>query len=85
MKTVLARCASFFDLFRDFRGYVEFFSPQDLVTADCSVVQLSLPFDDFIGSPVPADVDEYREYWSAAAAFIEARNQRILKSVQSVA
>ena len=64
MKTVLARCASFFDLFRDFRGYVEFFSPQDLVTADCSVVQLSLPFDDFIGSPVPADVDEHREYRS---------------------
>jgi hypothetical protein len=84
LKNVLARYASFFDLFRDFRGYVEFFLLQDLVTANCSTVSFSLPFDDFSGSPIPAGVDEYREYRSAAVAFIEARNQRILKSVQSV-
>ena len=59
---------------------MEFFLLQDLVTADCSVVKISAPFDDFSGSPIPADVNEYQAYKSDAIAFIEARNQRILSS-----
>jgi hypothetical protein len=77
---VLARYASFFGLFQDFRGYVEFFLLQDLVTGDCSAVRIAPPFDDFKGSPVPSGVDEYCAYKNAAIAFLEARNQRILNS-----
>ena len=77
---VLARYARFFDLFRDFRGYVEFFLLQDLVSADFSAVKISVPFDNFRGSPIPADADEYNVYKSASIGFIEARNQRILAS-----
>jgi hypothetical protein len=81
LSDVLARYTSFFDLFRDFLGYVEFFLLQDLVTVDCSAVRIAAPFDDFRGSPIPAGVDEYRVYKSAALAFIEARNQRIRSSI----
>ena len=77
---VLARYARFFDLFGDFRGYVEFFLLQDLVSADFSAVKISVPFDNFRGSPIPTDAHEYNAYKSASIAFIEARNQRILAS-----
>jgi hypothetical protein len=78
---VLARYATFFDLFHTFRDYVEFFLLQDLVAIDCSAVKISLPFDDFRGSPIPRSVDEYRAYQRAAIAFIDARNRRILNSL----
>ena len=77
---VLARYASFLDLFRDFRGYVEFFLLQDLVAADLSAVKISEPFDNFRGSPIPTGVHEYNAYKSASIAFIEARNRRIVAS-----
>jgi len=80
LSDVLKRYARFFDLFGDFRGYVEFFLLHDLVSSDFLAVKLSVPFDDFRGSPIPNDADEYRAYESAARAFIEARNQRILRS-----
>lgn len=78
LSSVLARYARFFDLFGDFRGYVEFFLLQDLVSADFSAVKISLPFDNFRGSPIPIDAHEYNSYKRASVAFIEARNQRIL-------
>jgi len=78
--SVLSRYARFFDLFGSFRGYVDFFLLNDLVSADFSVVKISAPFDDFSGSPIPNDVEEYKAYEGAARAFIEARNQRILSS-----
>jgi hypothetical protein len=80
LRSVLARYGLFFDLFRDFRGYVEFFLLQDLVTADYSAVRIAPPFDDFKSSPIPVGTDEYGAYMRAAAGFIEARNQRILSS-----
>jgi len=82
---VLLRYARFFDLFRDFRGYVEFFSLQDLVLTDFSAVKISKPFDDFAGSPIPEGVDEYNAYRDSSIAFIGARNRRILTSVWRVA
>jgi hypothetical protein len=81
LSDVLARYATFFDLFQDFRGYVDFFLLQDLVVTDGSAVRIASPFDDFRGSPIPASVEEYRLYKNAAIAFIEARNQRILHSL----
>ncbi len=82
---VLARYSDFFGLFRDFRGYVEFFLLQDLVGPDSSAVKIAAPFSDFSRSPVPSTADEYREYREATTAFLEARNQRILRSRQCVA
>jgi hypothetical protein len=80
LSEVLARYANFFDLFAAFRGYVEFFLLQDLVSDDFSAVRIAEPFDNFKGSPIPTDVHEYNAYKRASIAFIEARNQRILAS-----
>lgn len=80
LASVLARYASFFELFRDFRGYVEFFLLQDLVSDDFSAVKISEPFNDFRGSPIPANVQEYNAYKNASIRFIQARNRRILTS-----
>lgn len=81
---VLRRYDKFFDLFQDFRGYVDFFLLQDLVTADMSNVKIAGPFNDFRGSPIPASAEEYRSYKNAAITFIEARNRRILRSRQGL-
>lgn len=73
----LKRYADFFGLFEDFRGYVEFFLLQDLVTDSFSRVKFFLPFDDFNTSPLPASREEYVAYKQLAIEFIQARNRRI--------
>ncbi len=77
LSSTLARYGDFFGLFGDFRGYVEFFLLQDLVTSACSAVRFFLPFDDFSSSPVPNGMASYMRYRELAVSFIEARNQRI--------
>lgn len=75
---VLARYAYFFDLFVDFRRFIEFFLLQDAVTVDCDAVIFCAPLNDFSTSTViPQSMAEYREYRLRAIAFIEARNRRI--------
>ena len=61
-------------MFQDFKGYVEFFLLQDLVTEDCSAVKVFMPFDDFNTSSLPRDSDTYKEYRRLSIEFIEARN-----------
>lgn len=85
LAAVLARYGDFFALFRDFRGYVEFFLLQDLVTTDGAAVRIAEPDSNFSRSPVPATPDEYRKYREAMTAFLQARNQRIQRSREFVA
>jgi hypothetical protein len=73
----LKRYGEFFALFEDFRGYVDFFLLQDLVTDDYSAVTFCMPFDDFKTPSVPKDFDTYVEYRRRSIEFIEARNRRI--------
>lgn len=80
LSTVLQRYKPFFALFENFRGYVEFFLLQDLVSPDFAAVKISEPFDDFVGSPIPYGVAQYKAYKRSCIAFIEARNRRILAS-----
>jgi len=76
----LDRYADFFALFGDFRGYVEFFLLQDLVTADGVAVRFFAPFSEFVSWPVPATTEGYRAYMRNALDFIQARNERIRAS-----
>jgi hypothetical protein len=85
LSEVLARYGEFFNLFESFRGYVEFFLLQDLVSADYSAVRFSAPFNEFTGSPVPATLEAYRRYRDLAAEFVTARNARILSFCSSSA
>jgi hypothetical protein len=73
----LARYRDFFALFEDFRGYVEFFILQDLVAHDYSAVRFFMSFDNFNSPSKPTDRDTYKEYRRLSVEFIEARNCRI--------
>lgn len=74
----LARYADFFDLLTDFRGYVDFFLLQDLVTLDYSAVNFFTDFDGtFSSSAVPRDLATYTRFRKASIAFVLARNARI--------
>jgi hypothetical protein len=77
LEDTLKRYGDFFALFENFRGYVEFFLLQELVVDDYSQVTFLMPFDEFRTSPVPRDVDTYREYRRLSIEFVEARNRRI--------
>jgi len=77
----LDRYADFFSLFGDFRGYVEFFVLQDLVTEDRAAVRFFTPFSEFVSWPVPETTEGYRAYMRNALDFIQARNERIREFV----
>ncbi|MGW9183837.1 DUF6994 family protein [Agromyces sp. NPDC055661] len=78
---VLARYADFFALFADFRGYVDFFLLQDLVSEDYTAVQFFSPFQDFSDSPLPRSLEEYRGYLQSTLAFVDARNRRMTEAL----
>ncbi len=73
----LARYRDFFALFSDFRGYVDFFLLQDLVTEDYSAIKFFMPFNEFRPPSVPTDVDTYLEYRRLSIEFVQARNGRM--------
>lgn len=78
LATVLAVHADFFNLFENFRGYVEHFLLQDLVGVNFDSVRFLTEFDDFLGEPLPAaSAEAYREYMRRSMAFTQARNKRI--------
>ena len=68
----------FFDAFVDFKGYVDFFLLQDLVTADYSEVKYWYPFSgEFYSNPLPQTPDEYIKYVDTVIEFLDNRNKRI--------
>ena len=79
----LLKYLDFFDLFRDFRGYVHFFLTQDLVSENHTEIMYYLPFEDFIISPKFRSVDDYITYKEEIIDFITKRNRRIDKAENS--
>jgi hypothetical protein len=77
LSDTLARYRDFFTLFTDFRGYVDFFLLQDLVTKDYSAIKFFMPFYEFRTPSVPRDVDSYAVYRRLSIEFVKARNCRI--------
>lgn len=73
------RYESFFRLFGDFKGYVDFFLFNDAVTGDYTTVKIAPPFDNFESVPVPKTVDEYIQYMEATTELVKDRNKRIAK------
>jgi len=73
----LVRYGEFFALFEDFKGYVDFFLLQDLVSDDLSSVDFLMPFAGFGASGLPSTLEEYQGYRLRAVAFVEARNRRM--------
>ena len=83
LSETLDRYFSFFNLFRDFRGYVDFFLLQDLVDENYLTINFWHPFDSFDSPPLPKDVTEYHVYKENVIEFVNARNQRVLSYSQS--
>lgn len=68
---------AFYDLFVDFKGYVDFFFFQDCVSEDYSQVLMFEGTADFNHDPMPSSVDSYFSFIDAEMIFLEKRNQRI--------
>ena len=73
----LARYSNFFDLFGSFKGYVDFFLLQDLVSEGGAAIEFFIPFSSFDAAPLPAGLKEYHSYRESVVAFVAARNRRI--------
>lgn len=77
LSSTFDRYSSFFELFEDFDGYVNFFLLQDLL--DGNSIRFFLPFDgSFSRQANPISLDEYQRYMKATMDFVEARSQRIV-------
>lgn len=84
LSSVFSRYMDFFNLFCDFKGYVDFFLLQDLVSPDFSSIRYHLKHDGFQQSPLPQNINEYLEYRANTINFIRARGQRMLASVNAL-
>lgn len=73
----IARDKEFFDLFVDFKGYVDFFFLQDAVTMDYSGVEIWCGNAEFIEEGLPKTIDEYFTFLDKEFVFLKNRNQRI--------
>ena len=67
----------FFRLFQNFKGSIDFFLLQDIVTDDYSNTKIAIDFDGFKTLPAPGSPDEYMKYMENTIKFITARNERI--------
>lgn len=72
----LKRYKNFFDLFDNFKGYIDHFLLNDLVDENENI-RFYLPFDHFKTRPIFADVEDYLTYKKGVMNFIKARNERI--------
>jgi len=67
----------FYDLFVDFRGFVEFFLLQDCVTRDHREVRICGDWSGFDDDPMPKGVEEYLDWINGQLEFVRKRNELI--------
>ena len=77
LNETVKRYKQFFNLFDSFKGYVDFFLLQDLVTSDYSSIKYLIPFESFENYPLPNDIEEYKQYKYNLSNFVLARSQRM--------
>ena len=75
-KTIV-RDKDFFDLFVDFKGYVDYFFLQDAVSPDYSNVNIWCGDGSFTKSGLPETLDEYFNFLDNEFDFMDKRNARI--------
>ncbi len=68
----------FFNLFGDFKEYVEFFLLEDLIDEKAKI-KFYLPFDEFNNPPIFTSIDDYISYKSRVMNFNNLRTSRIEK------
>ena len=81
---IIEKDKNFFNLFIDFRGYVDFFFLQDCVRDDYSKVIMWEGNGEFKENPLPKTVDDYMKWIRRQIDFVELRNQRISVIVRGI-
>ena len=74
----------FFDLFVNFKGYIDFFYLQDCVTDNYEQVIFWLGDGSFKRFPLPETVEEYLLWIEKELEFVEKRNERIRKATEQL-
>ena len=77
LSKVIETDKSFYDLFVDFKGYVDFFFLQDCVSEDYSSVNIWMGDASFERSGLPDTVEEYLNFLVKEHFFLDQRNRRI--------
>lgn len=77
LTSTLQRYSDFLKLFKNFKGYTDFFMLQDFVESS-DQVKFLLPFDNFNRSALPQNKEEYVNYMNSTIELIDKRNERIL-------
>lgn len=72
----LFRYKNFFNLFENFKGYIDHFLLNDLVDEDENI-KFYLAFDKFNTKPIFNDINDYLTYKKRVKEFIVVRNKRI--------
>lgn len=73
-----ARYDDFFNLFVDFKGYINFFLLNDYVNSSYTKCVLAPPRNyGFCGNSVPSNAKEYIEYMKVTSNLVNSRNVRI--------
>ena len=77
LSKVIESDKAFYDLFVDFKGYVDFFFLQDCVSEDYSSVKIWIGDASFKKSGLPETVEEYIQFLVKEHIFLDKRNRRI--------
>ena len=81
LDSAMERARDFFELFVDFKGYVDFFLFQDCVDEDYNVkFWLDTPL--FVSDPYPRNLNEYLAWVASQIDFVNKRNNRIVDYCQ---
>ena len=68
---------NYFELFKNFKGFVEFFLLQDFVDERDQSIKFFIPFDNFESNPLPQNPNEYILFMENLKGFIKLRGIRI--------
>lgn len=82
LSSVLQKDKEFFDLFLDFKGYIDFFFLQDFVSEYYRGIIFWLPQQPFASSPLPLSPRDHIQCIHTELDLIAKRNRRIVKSVE---
>ena len=77
LSQVIESDKAFFDLFVDFKGYVDFFFLQDCVSEDYSTVDIWCGDTSFEKGGLPETIEDYFEFIRREHIFLDKRNARI--------
>ncbi len=83
LSEVLEIDRTFFSLFNDFKGYIDFFFLQDCVVEDYSKVILWTDIMPFVDDPLPNTVDTYLQFIDNEILFVNKRNRRIQDFIEN--